>query len=123
MLFLFTNNSIADPLALTAEFLGLGNCSSNTTLTSNILPLANVGGNIVKDNNSCNGVGVSISSIIGGGGGGISSTNLETLNTNNSNSNALAAAYMPLTPSSTQSSISPGTTNSNTFDMFQVITK
>lgn len=123
MLFLFTNNSIADPLALTAEFLGLGNCSSNTTLTSNILPLANVGGNIVKDNNSCNGVGVSISSIIGGGGGGISSTNLESLNTNNSNSNALAAAYMPLTPSSTQSSISPGTTNSNTFDMFQVITK
>ncbi|XP_065359210.1 cytoplasmic polyadenylation element-binding protein [Calliphora vicina] len=112
-------STLNDPLSLTAEFLGLGSRSTNATntaLTSNILPLANVGG-VVVDNNSCNGVGVGIGSVVGGCGSvGISSTNLEALNTN---SNALAAAYMPLTPSSTQSSISPGTTTSNTFDMFQ----
>ncbi|KNC25092.1 hypothetical protein FF38_11861 [Lucilia cuprina] len=119
-------STLNDPLALTAEFLGLGTRSTNptnTALSSNILPLANVGGNVVVgggvDNNSCNGsgVGISIGSVVGGCG--ISSTNLEVLNTTNTNSNSLAAAYMPLTPSSTQSSISPGTTTNNTFDMFQ----
>lgn len=117
------NFPIADSLALTAEFLGLASCTNNTTntaLTSNILPLATVGG-VVVDNHSCNGVG-GVGSVGGGGsGGGICSTNLESLNTNNTNTNSLAAAYMPLTPSSTQSSISPGTAANNTYDMFQVI--
>ncbi|KAM7359427.1 polyadenylation element binding protein orb isoform 1-T2 [Cochliomyia hominivorax] len=132
------NSTLNDPLALTAEFLGLGNCTTNTALTSNILPLANVGGSggsnggVIVDNNSCNGVvgiGSMVGSVVGsrgGGSGGISSTNLDSLNTNNANTNTLASAagagagaYMPLTPSSTQSSISPGTTTSNTFDMFQ----
>ena len=107
-----------------AEFLGLGSRltnPSNTTLTSNILPLANVGGNCITDNSNCNG-GVGIGNVSGVAvhvGGGCGTTNLESLNTTNS-TNTLGAGYMPLTPSPTQSSISPGTSNSTAFDMFQV---
>lgn len=124
-------NFIADPLALTAEFLGLGSCTNSvantSALTSNILPLANVGsggGGIGGDNNSCTVVGMgNVMAGCGSGvsvGGALSHTNLDALKTNSSNSNSLAAAYMPLTPSSTQSSISPGNATSNPYDMFQV---
>lgn len=107
-----------------AEFLGLGSRltnPSNTTLTSNILPLANVGGNGIADNSNCNrGVGIgNVSGVATHVGGGCGTTNLESLNTTN-NTNTLVAGYMPLTPSPTQSSISPGTSNSTAFDMFQV---
>lgn len=108
-----------------AEFLGLGNRltnPSNTTLTMY------VGGNGVADNSNCNGIGIgnvtSISTHVGGvcGNAGMHTTKLDALNTaNNTNPNTLVGAYMPLTPSPTQSSISPGTSNSNAFDMFQVI--
>ncbi|XP_058983046.1 myb-like protein P isoform X2 [Musca domestica] len=138
-------STLNDPIALTAEFLGLDNRSTNpttaTTMTNNILNLANVGNSTSTSSSSiigkvCGAVGANgigrMAAITGVGGGVNASssttsacngtslqTNIDVLNCNG-NANALAAAYMPLTPSSTQSSISPGTTaTGNTFDMFQ----
>ncbi|XP_073815526.1 polyadenylation element binding protein orb isoform X2 [Musca autumnalis] len=134
-------STLNDPIALTAEFLGLDNRTTNpTTMTNNILNLGNVGSSSTSSSSSAavvgkvcatvgaNGIG-RIAVGIGGGGGGVnnsSSSNGPSLQTNidvlncNGNANALAAAYMPLTPSSTQSSISPGTaTTGNSYDMFQ----
>ncbi|XP_059219012.1 uncharacterized protein DDB_G0283357 isoform X2 [Stomoxys calcitrans] len=147
-------STLNDPIALTAEFLGLGSRSNatTTTMTNNILNLGSVGSNSVDvkgcgivggGGNIVGGVGVVSNLAIGNGHGagiitssnavnGGLSNNIDVLNcsnnnnnnsnsgSNNSNANALAAAYMPLTPSSTQSSISPGTsTAGNSYDMFQ----
>lgn len=132
---------IADPIALTAEFLGLGSRSNPTTMTNSILNLGGVGVLSATDNSNKSGSVIGNNMVLGGtgtghvGSGGSSNngitsssnvvigiaTNTDVLNCNSSNANALAAAYMPLTPSSTQSSISPGTsTAGNSYDMFQV---
>ncbi|XP_075147834.1 polyadenylation element binding protein orb [Haematobia irritans] len=133
-------STLNDPIALTAEFLGLASRSNPTTtpMTNNILNLGSVGSSSVDVKPCGNGVvvggSVATSNLAIGSGhssaaissnanvvNGSLSNNIEVLNCNNSNNaNALAAAYMPLTPSSTQSSISPGTsTAGNSYDMFQ----
>lgn len=133
---------IADPIALTAEFLGLGSRSNPTTMTNSILNLGGVGVVSATDSSNKSGSVIGNNMVLGGTGTGhvgsggssnngiisssnvvtgIAATNIDVLNCNSSNANALAAAYMPLTPSSTQSSISPGTsTAGNSYDMFQV---
>uniref|UniRef100_A0A1B0FMU8 RRM domain-containing protein n=1 Tax=Glossina morsitans morsitans TaxID=37546 RepID=A0A1B0FMU8_GLOMM len=132
-------SALNDSLAMTVDFLGLntgpnnnsGNnsqthtngCSSahsGLSLSNNILAIGGGGINANGGNGNNSSCNASLSATATMAADSLAH-NANTMTTNAAIAAAAAAAataYMPLTPSSTQSSISPGTSTANSYDMF-----